>query len=101
MVLRPIREDELKYDFIKLSLHGYSCSPNYYKMTQYYITIEAFHKQRYHDFVITNGNQSTRRRTNSPTLTRRRIKASRDVGEWVVKTAVVTSQLADGPTRRH
>ena len=54
MVLRPIREDELKYDFIKLSLHGYSCSPNYYKMTQYYITIEAFHKQRYHDFVITN-----------------------------------------------
>ena len=31
-----------------------------------------------------NGNQSTRRRTNSPTPTRRRIKSSRDVGELVV-----------------
>ena len=28
--------------------------------------------------------QSTRRRTNSPTLTRRRIKSIRDVGELVV-----------------
>ena len=30
------------------------------------------------------GNRSTRRRTNSPTPTRRRIKSSRDVGELVV-----------------
>ena len=31
-----------------------------------------------------NGLRSTRRRTNSPTPTRRRIKSSRDVGELVV-----------------
>ena len=34
--------------------------------------------------LSTGGNQSTRRRTNSPTPTRRRIKSSRDVGELVL-----------------
>ena len=29
-----------------------------------------------------HGNQSTRRRTNSPTPTRRHIKSSRDVASW-------------------
>ena len=33
---------------------------------------------------LLKGNQSTRRRTNSPTPTRRRIKSSRDVSELVV-----------------
>ena len=36
------------------------------------------------DIKKRKGNQSTRRRTNSPTPTRRRIKSSRDVGELVV-----------------
>ena len=43
---------KLKYDFIKLPLNGYSCSPNYKGMTQYNITIEAFHKQRKHGCVL-------------------------------------------------
>ena len=42
---------KLKYDFIKFPLHDYSCKSNYYKMTQYHITIEAFHKQRQHDIL--------------------------------------------------
>ena len=40
------------------------------------------------------GNQSTRRLTNSPTPTRRRIKSSRDVGTWhLANKATLTSPM--------
>ena len=41
-------------------------------------------KLRVFKLMSLTGNQSTRRRTNSPTPTRQRIKSSRDVGELVV-----------------
>ena len=41
-------------------------------------------RSKFPDPVSTGGLRSTRRRTNSPTPTRRRIKSSRDVGELVL-----------------
>ena len=46
--------------------------------------LQGYPPPLHHAFLTVHGNQSTRRRTNSPTPTRRRIKSSRDVGELVV-----------------